>query len=790
MTHPLRSRVSLAVTAALVAMLAVASPGVEAQADTAGTAVTSEGAGQPAPPSRDKRVIGAVHTDTVSVHLDDGALTLDSKADIDVTGDGVPDLGSRITAQETLFHLAEGSRTTVPALPAYRFLGEAGAPIWMAPQTQNHSLIWPGFSTEDPSLTGRIAGNSLALRLIESSGPGEVELYLQDGATVRRTFSSREQLPAWNIGVPQHTHMNWVFSSEGTYTLTFEATATVDGRVQTAVNDYTFVVGDLDAHRARTATTLTVAPEQVDAGMPVVLTADVAPDSAVGAVQFRAEPSGAVLGSAAVSEGAASLTTAVLPPGEHRLTAEFMPTWSTDFTASTSEPMIVRVEGEEIPRPDADDTVPVTDAELATRPAAEAVTVGIPGKVATPGSTLSLSVPTHAGRWLSVWVPELSPAWRGWVQADLAGAVSIRLPGDAPAGAYRVAARDEGGALVGWDRFILRVQGGGTVAPPRPSAPPASPAPQPAAPTQQCAPGLVLETGHIDAFTVSAGAGRAVLQIKEDVTGHNVLREVESVLLRVKPSAYRSDIPAGTPGAPAGFVLPLTQNPQLIWPGWDTNRTTASGYSDVSIRITSVDGPGRVTLSSQGSFGNIVPILEGGGYQLPGVIREPVPAHTHAQWVFSAEGIYKLRAHAVATDPKTGRTLQTAAHTYVFQVGDVPLGDALCGLGSAGGGDAQAVARAVDEAAAQAVAAAQADAAKESEEESLDSLDGLTALGDDDDENAVLATEGDGVDDTVLVIALAAGGVLVVGGVIGMTAWYLRRLRLDAREVLGSSAGE
>ncbi|MGO2747131.1 hypothetical protein [Mycetocola reblochoni] len=50
--------------------------------------------------------------------------------------------------------------------------------------------------------------------------------------------------------------------------------------------------------------------------------------------------------------------------------------------------------------------------------------------------------------------------------------------------------------------------------------------------------------------------------------------------------------------------------------------------------------------------------------------------------------------------------------------------------------------------------------------------------------------EGDDADDTAIVIALAAGGMLVVGGVSGMTAWYLRRLRLDAREVLGSSPDE
>lgn len=109
-----------------------------------------------------------------------------------------------------------------------------------------------------------------------------------------------------------------------------------------------------------------------------------------------------------------------------------------------------------------------------------------------------------------------------------------------------------------------------------------------------------------------------------------------------------------------------------MWPGWGRNRTSANGYPDVSIHITSVDGPGRVRLSSQGSFGDITSLLEGRGYTSPGAIREPSPAHPHAQWVFTQEGIYTLRAHAIATNPGTSASLATVAHIYVFQVGDVP----------------------------------------------------------------------------------------------------------------------
>lgn len=774
---------ALAVLVGTASLLGPAVGTAYAADQNAADQIAGEQSSQPAPVSREKRVIGAVHTDTVSVYLDDDRLVLDSKADIDIDGDGVVDVGSRLSTQETLFHL-KGGATQVPDLPAYAFLGAPGTPIWLAPQTQDHQLIWPGFSTEDPALAGRIDGSSVSLNLVETEGPGAVELYLQSGSTITRTFSSREELPAWQSGVPQHTHMNWVFTAPGTYRLTFEASARVNGSAQTAQNEYVFVVGDLEAHTQSTETTASAGSHEIAAGEELRIDAQVSPADAAGAIQFRDGEGGGVLGHSTVVGGSAVFRTHALPPGEHAIIAEFVPTWSTDFAPSASAPVLVTVTGDVRPRPEEDDVEPVPEEIIATQPPGAGVVVSAEGRAVRAGAALPIEVPAAAGRWVSVWIPEFAPAWRGWVQADLDGRLTVDVPVDADAGEYRVVLKDEDAAFVGWDAFTVTAAPSapqpGNPAPP----PPVPPAPQPVAPAQQCTPGLVLEHGHIDAFAVSAGGGRAVLQIKEDVTGHHVLREAESVLLRVKPSAYRTDIPAGTPGAPSGFVLPLTQNPNLIWPGWDTNRTAASGYSDVSIHITDVSGPGRVFLSSQGSFGNITSLLQGGGYALPGTIREPSPAHTHAQWVFTHEGIYTLRAHAVATNPGTGASLTTAAHTYVFQVGDVPLGDTFCGLHSSTEADSAAVAAAVDAAAAEAVAAEQA-AAAEAREEHADGRDALGRM-----VPAAEAARPSSIADAnpTALIALIGGGGLVIGGVAWMTVWYLRRLRRDELALLGAGS--
>jgi surface-anchored protein len=288
---------------------------------------------------------------------------------------------------------------------------------------------------------------------------------------------------------------------------------------------------------------------------------------------------------------------------------------------------------------------------------------------------------------------------------------------------------------------------------------------------------LTLDRGHIDAFNVSVRDGQAVLQLKEDVTGLHVAHEAESVLMRVKESALVTGIPAGTPGAPAGYVLPLTQSSSLIWPGWDTNGTAASGFSDVSINVTAVDGPGQVFLYTQGSFGDWKPILTSGSFTLPGTIRESTPVHTHAQWIFGAKGIYKLTVNAVAKNPKTGQELATNAHTYVFQVGDVPLGDAFCSVPSPStasitptGADASrtAASRAGDPESAEEEAARRREAEAEAQRRAAEADDYLEALASLELHPAAVA-------------GYVGGGFLALSGIGGATWWAVRRVGAAVR---------
>lgn len=771
---------------ALLAIIAQAALAGHAAADPPQESITEQSRTTPAPPSKNKTVIGAVHTDAVSAYLDDEQLVLQTKADIDVTGDGVPDLGSRLETETLLFHINDKARVELPNISAYSFLGAPGETVWLAPQTQNHDIIWPGFSTEAPELTDQVADDTLKVRLQKVEGPGRVEVYMADGVGVNRIFSSSEELPDWQIGIPQHTHMNWGFTKPGTYTLTFQMTGTVAGREQTAQNDYTFVVGEMAAHQQDTEITLKLTETEVEAGTPALLEATITPQEAVGAIQFRDLTSDIILGHAPLENGKANFKAASLVPGEHRLVAEFVPTWADDYKTGTSQETTLRVTGETLPKPQQEDQQTPTPAETPETGAGIAVQVTNIDKKLKNTDTLSLQISDRRqwGRWVSVWLPAAQSPWQGWQHADLAGRVALKLPENLAAGSLTVIVRADDGTPLGHDTFTLQEEKSPEESAPPPPAPPPPPPPAPVAAPASCAPQVILETGHIDAFYVAAGGGKAVMQLMEDVTGHHVLREAETVLLRVKEAAWRADIPAGTPGSPSGYVLPLTQNPHLIWPGWDTNRTAASGYTDVSINVTGVQGPGTVYLSSQGSFGDIKSLLTGGRLFFPGTIREAVPAHTHAQWVFTKKGIYKLHAHAVATNPGTGRSLRTAAHTYVFQVGDVPLGDAFCGLNATGTADAAHVNAIVNSQARRAVLAAKEVEAKKAAER-LEKAKKKKALQKKrgqkkavEDKPAIF--EAARKVQPHVFIALIGGGALIVLGIVGGTVWYVRRLSQSA----------
>ncbi|MDO5672788.1 MAG: choice-of-anchor M domain-containing protein [Actinomycetaceae bacterium] len=182
---------------------------------------------------------------------------------------------------------------------------------------------------------------------------------------------------------------------------------------------------------------------------------------------------------------------------------------------------------------------------------------------------------------------------------------------------------------------------------------------------------IVLSRGHVDVFDVTVNGGELQLLLKEDVTGSKVLRNPEDMVLHVEASSYSQQV-ASVVGA-GGYYLPQTQDSRLLWPGWDT-QGVAPGFSSVVLDFLSVDGPGEVFLFGTSGLGTVEPLLEGGALRLDSGSKrnQHMPAHTHANWVFTQPGQYTMQVRAYGQPVKGGQIVSSEVRTYTWWVGDLP----------------------------------------------------------------------------------------------------------------------
>ncbi|MDG9675924.1 choice-of-anchor M domain-containing protein [Micromonospora sp. DH14] len=189
----------------------------------------------------EKVVLSKGHTDALDVHYEDGTLSLK------VNDDTVSPSVTRIPADVT-FQVLPQAAMAVPDDPRFAFLGPAGSQVWLLPLTQDPDLLWPGWNTTTLD-SGVFEGNKVRLSLVDVQGPGSVTLFTQDsfGGPIIK-FRSDDGLPdAIDVPVHTHAHSNWAFGALGSYTLTFQADATLTNgtTVSTGPVDYSFVVGEL-----------------------------------------------------------------------------------------------------------------------------------------------------------------------------------------------------------------------------------------------------------------------------------------------------------------------------------------------------------------------------------------------------------------------------------------------------------------------------------------------------------------------------------------------------------------
>lgn len=105
------------------------------------------------------------------------------------------------------------------------------------------------------------------------------------------------------------------------------------------------------------------------------------------------------------------------------------------------------------------------------------------------------------------------------------------------------------------------------------------------------------------------------------------------------------------------WVVPQTQNPEVVWLGWNTQdpEVMASIDRGVTIELTGLEGPGELTVYLQsGTFGE-PQLLWDSRSEEPQPIWVDVNTHTHANWVFTEPGVHlvQLRVEADLLDGTT-----------------------------------------------------------------------------------------------------------------------------------------
>lgn len=666
------------------------------------------------PPPTKATVLGEGHVDIAS-RLSGGKLITQVKD----TSQGSTPVWRELA--DVVFHARDGSRTTVPTGADFDFLGRAGDPVWILPQTQQAGLLWPGWSTESiPSsatkggVTWRLTG---VTGLDRKPAPGRFALF-EVGAFGKPhvLFRSGSTVTSFTIPPVTHAHGAWAFSKTGTYCLGFRRTATLaSGKTVASDTHLAVAVGgaapSVDPKRCAGPTNPPPGAEPGNPGGPG--DPDPGRDPGPGPDNPGSPAQVTVLGDGHV-DLASRLDGRSLETVVKDTTRTSEPIWrdlrKTVFWARSAARTVVPEAGGYDFLGRAGSPVwllPQTQQSGLLWPGWS--TESLPGSATQGGVSWSLSevggldgaaapgefalfeagtfgrpevlFNTRDGLGDAFTIPKNAHAHGSWAFEKpgtycLAFTRSTVLADSTPVRDDSVLAVAVGEAApTGVDP--ARCFGGRT---PRGSAEPPADDPTDSsdamtkptgAPPRGCAPGgtspaVVLSDGHVDYGTrVIDGALQSM--VKDGTTTTTVWREPAATVLWLKPEA-EVDAPGGAfdflgAAGQTAWQVPQTQEPGLIWLGWNTEELRGEVAGSVTWTLEALDGPGEVTIYTLSSFGEPQVLLQPGGS-----MQIPVGTHAHGNWGFTAEGIYRLRLTQTAT-LDGGRSSDT--ETLTIAVGDV-----------------------------------------------------------------------------------------------------------------------
>ena len=142
------------------------------------------------------------------------------------------DAGLDLPTNQVLFVVREPARLTLPAGTPF---GDAGAPFWILPQSQNPNLLYLGINVG--RVPAGVFSGPVSIQLKRFTGPGYFMAWQATGpGQYNIRIDTRDGLGAsegFQPLVGAHEHFNWGFSTTGIFCATFQA---VGQRIGEATN--------------------------------------------------------------------------------------------------------------------------------------------------------------------------------------------------------------------------------------------------------------------------------------------------------------------------------------------------------------------------------------------------------------------------------------------------------------------------------------------------------------------------------------------------------------------------
>ena len=178
--------------------------------------------------------------------------------------------------------------------------------------------------------------------------------------------------------------------------------------------------------------------------------------------------------------------------------------------------------------------------------------------------------------------------------------------------------------------------------------------------------------GHVD-LGPKLVAGQWRFLARDDNPSPPVWREPASLVIRVNDTALLTvpEDPAyeflTLPADRRVHVVPQTQLPSAVWVGWTSQdpALVESLQRGGKLELRGVEGPGELTVFLQNGFDPPTVLWDESEHRDFWVDSN---THTHANWVFTAPGVYRVEV-AFVGELNSGEPLDVAA-TLTFAVGD------------------------------------------------------------------------------------------------------------------------